>query len=96
MICKNKLHQEELADSCVKWHYFMDHSRRKNTERYTARAEEYSQRHNYDWFKRILKDRNRKCRGKYAEKSKQSPKTLVSHGNPSREEYSPDQIRTGD
>ena len=73
---------------------FMDHSKRKNTERYTARAEEYSQRHNYDWFKRILKDKNR--RGKYAEKSKQSPKTLVSHGNPSRVEYSPDQIRTGD
>ena len=56
--------------------------------------EKDQERHNYDWFKRILKDKNR--RGKYAEKSKQSPKTLVSHGNPSREEYSPDQIRTGD
>ena len=74
---------------------FMDHSKRKNTERYTARAEEYSQKHNYDWFKRILKDKNRKCRGKYVKN--QNIAEIPSFRMESLREgsHSPDQIRTG-
>ena len=73
----------------------MDHSKRKNTERYTARSEEYSQKHNYDWFKRILKDKNRKCRGKYVKN--QNIAKIPSFRMESLREgsSSPDQIRTG-
>ena len=72
---------------------FMDHKSQKNTERYTAKAKSYYEKYSYDWFKRLLKDRNKNSRGKGV-KSKQRQKTLVSHGNPSRGRYSPERIRT--
>ena len=76
---------------------FMGHDRRKNTERYTARAEEYYEDYKFDWFKRILTGEYH--RGKYARKMLYKPnigqKTFVSHGNSPRSQSSPDQIRTG-
>ncbi len=77
---------------------YMDHDKRQNTEKYTRLARDYFRKYKYDWFKRILKNKNhyRFSWGKYAEKSKQSPKTSVSSGNSPRAEDSPDQIRTGD
>jgi len=78
---------------------YMYHDSRRNTERYTKHAREFYNNHAYNWFKRILRNKNNFCWGKsvkkIGQKSKQSQKTFVSHGNPSRDEYSPEQIKTG-
>ena len=69
---------------------FLDHKSQKNTERYTAKAKSYYKQYSYDWFKRLLKDRQKTYRGKVVRKSKQWQNTSVSNGIPSRERYSPE------
>ena len=73
---------------------YMDHDSRKNTEKYTKHARAFYKNFGYNWFKRILRNKNKYCWGKYAEKSKQRQNTHVSTKIPSREWYSPEQMRT--
>ena len=85
-----KKYVEKHHDPVKSTMHFMGHSKITTTQRYTSLSEEYFEKYPYNWFRRILKGRE-KCRGKYAEKPKQAKKTFVSYGNPSRNQYSPAQ-----
>lgn len=40
---------------------FMDHYSRKNTERYTQKAKQFYAKYNFNWFQRLLKNKNITC-----------------------------------
>ena len=70
---------------------FLGHEEQKTTEGYVRFARNMFRLYPYDWFKRTLKWPG-SWSGESALKSKQGPKTLVSSGNPPREEYGPAEI----
>jgi len=51
---------ERYPDPIMKVQCFMDHKSRKNTERYTEKATQFYKKYNYNWFNRLLKDKQKK------------------------------------
>lgn len=54
---------EKHPDAIESVKNFMRHDSRKNTERYVEQAEELFNKYNYNWFKRLLKDKQGTCWG---------------------------------
>ena len=71
--------------------HFMGHEERKTTEGYVEQARVLFKKYPFDWIKRTLKF-PKKWIEESALKSKQRPKTLVSHGNSPRKISGPAEI----